>query len=380
MARHGITGEVADRIVLSITSFALYGFPESHAASFALLVYASAYLKAHYPAAFYTALLNNQPMGFYQPATLVKDAQRRGVRFAPIDVQVSQWPCHVEPDGTIRMGLSYVQGLRADAGQAIARVAPPSAPRTVAPAAPAACPKCGCDDASMIEGGFCNVCSHQWTMPAVGPRRFRSIDELVRVAGLRRDEVDALAAIGALNSLGGDRRSALWQAAQAVRPAGALFADADEASPAHEPAPLAPMTDLDRLVADYDGTGLTLGAHPMRWHREALAMRGVMRATDLPQARSGRRVRMAGMVITRQRPVTAKGFVFLTLEDETGLANVIIRPDLYDTTQQVAMTASCLLVEGVLQQQEGVTSVRAERLVSLDEQAVPVEIPARNFH
>ena len=109
-------------------------------------------------------------------------------------------------------------------------------------------------------------------------------------------------------------------------------------------------------------------------------MRGVMRATDLPQARSGRRVRTAGMVITRQRPVTAKGFVFLTLEDETGLANVIIRPDLYDTTQQVAMTASCLLVEGVLQQQEGVTSVRAERLVSLDEQAVPVEITARNFH
>lgn len=206
------------------------------------------------------------------------------------------------------------------------------------------------------------------------------MDELVRVAGLRRDEVDALAAIGALNSLGGDRRSALWQAAQAVRPAGALFADADEAGSAHEPAPLAPMTDLDRLVADYDGTGLTLGAHPMRWHREALAMRGVMRATDLPQARSGRRVRTAGMVITRQRPVTAKGFVFLTLEDETGLANVIIRPDLYDTTQQVAMTASCLLVEGVLQQQEGVTSVRAERLVSLDNQAVPVEITARNFH
>ncbi len=379
MARHGITGEVADRIVLSITSFALYGFPESHAASFALLVYASAYLKAHYPAAFYTALLNNQPMGFYQPATLVKDAQRRGVRFAPIDVQVSQWPCHVEPDGTIRMGLSYVQGLRADAGQAIARVAAPSAPRRAALDAPAVCPKCGCDDASMIEGGFCNVCSHQWTMPAVGPRRFRSMDELVRVAGLRRDEVDALAAIGALNSLGGDRRSALWQAAQAVRPAGALFADADETGPAHEPVPLAPMTDLDRLVADYDGTGLTLGAHPMRWHRDVLAMRGVMRATDLPQARSGRRVRTAGMVITRQRPVTAKGFVFLTLEDETGLANVIIRPDLYDTTQQVAMTASCLLVEGVLQQQEGVTSVRAERLVSLDSQAVPVEITARNF-
>jgi error-prone DNA polymerase len=382
MARHGITGEVADRIVLSITSFALYGFPESHAASFALLVYASAYLKAHYPAAFYTALLNNQPMGFYHPSTLVKDAQRRGVRFASIDVQVSQWACHVEPDGTIRLGLSYVQGLRAEAGQAISRVPARGTPVTTGnpPGAPAACPKCGCDDASMLEGGFCNVCSHQWTVAAPLPQRFRSIDELVRVAGLRRDEVEVLAAIGALNSLGGDRRSALWQAAQAVRPSGELFIEAEEATVEHEPAPLVPMTDLDRLVADYDGTSLTLGAHPMRWHREALAMRGVMRATDLPQARPGRRVRTAGMVITRQRPVTAKGFVFLTLEDETGLANVIIRPGLYDTAQQVAMTASCLLVEGVLQQQEGVTSVRAERLVALDQQAVPVDIMARNFH
>ena len=383
MARHGITGEVADRIVLSITSFALYGFPESHAASFALLVYASAYLKAHYPAAFYTALLNNQPMGFYHPSTLVKDAQRRGVRFAPIDVQVSQWPCQVEPDGTIRLGLSYVQGLRAEAGQAITRVsAHTRSPATPggSPASHTACPKCGCDDASMLEGGFCNVCSHQWSVSALVPQRFRSIDELVRVAGLRRDEVEALAAIGALNSLGGDRRSALWQAAQAVRPSGELFTDTEEGIVEHEPAPLAPMTDLDRLVADYDGTSLTLGAHPMRWHREALAMRGVMRATDLQQARPGRRVRTAGMVITRQRPVTAKGFVFLTLEDETGLANVIIRPALYDTSQQVAMTASCLLVEGVLQQQEGVTSVRAERLVALDHQAVPVDITARNFH
>jgi len=232
----------------------------------------------------------------------------------------------------------------------------------------------------MLEGGFCNVCSHQWSVSVPVPQRFRSIDELVRMAGLRHDEVEALAAIGALNSLGGDRRSALWQAAQAVRPSGELFTDTEEGIVEHEPAPLAPMTDLDRLVADYDGTSLTLGAHPMRWHREALAMRGVMRATDLQQARPGRRVRTAGMVITRQRPVTAKGFVFLTLEDETGLANVIIRPALYDTSQQVAMTASCLLVEGVLQQQEGVTSVRAERLVALDHQAVPVDITARNFH
>ena len=265
MAAHGLTGEVADRIVLSIGSFALYGFPESHAASFALIAYASAYLKAHYPAAFYTALLNNQPMGFYHPATLVKDAQRRGVRFAPIDVQVSDWDCTVELDGTIRLGLRFVAGLRADVGQMIAARsgrgsglgaaglgartgrrpredlggARPSAP-------PLRCPKCGCDDPSMleVEGAgsvtalrvlpgpralgpeprcFCNVCSHSWT-DGTSDRRFRSIDELIRVTGMRRDEVTVLAEIGALNSLGHDRRSALWQVERISRPAGELFA------------------------------------------------------------------------------------------------------------------------------------------------------------
>jgi error-prone DNA polymerase len=186
MAKHGITNEAADRIVLSITSFALYGFPESHAASFALIAYSSAYLKMHYPAAFYTALLNNQPMGFYHPATLVKDAQRRGVRFAPIDVQVSEWDCTVTPDGAIRLGLRYVSGLREEVGKAIAATPPPAhGPRpTIAATNTDArsggsldppCPKCGCDDPSMIErsdGCFCNVCSHHWMEETSSPRRF----------------------------------------------------------------------------------------------------------------------------------------------------------------------------------------------------------------
>src|SRR5262249_25125165 len=152
MARQGITGDAAEEIITSITSFALYGFPESHAASFALLAYASAYLKAHYPAAFYAALLNNPPMGFYHPSTLVKDAQRRGVRFHPIDVQLSDWHCTIEPDGAIRLGLRYVNGLRQDTGKAIAQSAirsPQSAIRN--PQSAILCPKCGCDDASMIE-------------------------------------------------------------------------------------------------------------------------------------------------------------------------------------------------------------------------------------
>ncbi len=242
MAKHGITGDIADRIVLAITSFALYGFPESHAASFALIAYASAYFKMHYPAAFFTALLNNQPMGFYHPATLVKDAQRRGVRFNPIDVQVSEWDCTVEPDGAVRLGLRYVRGLRADVGKAIATTQhPPSldvSQSSFGETGSGRCPKCGCDDPSMIERGagsrepgvekaFCNVCSHEWATTLVPAPRFRSIDDLVRRVNLRRDEIAMLAEIGALNSLGHDRRSAMWQVERAIRPAGELYEGSD---------------------------------------------------------------------------------------------------------------------------------------------------------
>ena len=177
MERQGITGDAAEEIIRSITSFALYGFPESHAASFALLVYASAYLKAHYPAAFFTAMLNNQPMGFYHPATLVKDAQRHGVRFAPIDVQISDWECRVEPDGRVRLGLMYVNGLRQATGRAIAAgpqdrggPAPDLGAGMPAGSEPKRCPKCGCDDESMLEETpeqtwFCNICAHEWGRP-----------------------------------------------------------------------------------------------------------------------------------------------------------------------------------------------------------------------
>ena len=236
MARNGITGDAAQQIITSIASFALYGFPESHAASFALLAYASAYLKLHYPAAFYTALLNNQPMGFYHPSTLVKDAQRRGVRFHPVDVQISDWDCTVEADGAIRLGLRYVNGLREQVGRAICRAKASSVVRAparslgrTALALRAACPKCGCDDESMLERvderrWFCNNCSHDWTPRHRAPR-FRSIDDLVARAGLRRDELVTLADVGALNAFGYDRRSALWQAERAIRPTGELFTD-----------------------------------------------------------------------------------------------------------------------------------------------------------
>jgi error-prone DNA polymerase len=411
MECQGITGEAAEEIIRSITSFALYGFPESHAASFALLVYASAYLKAHYPAAFFTAMLNNQPMGFYHPATLVKDAQRHGVRFAPIDVQISDWECRVEPDGRVRLGLMYVNGLRSEIGRLIATAGgrisrdPGSGVRGPAGAnttnevefsRPVAnwCPKCGNDDQSMLEdtqedGQFCNICAHEWSelrsqvaaaseiagsrTPDPGPRttdRFSSIEELISRTGIRRDELATLAEIGALNAFGHDRRSALWQIERASRPAGELFKgqDVEDSVPVHGgtgTSPLSPMTPPERLMSDYSGTSLTIGPHPLAFRRMELAMRGVLRAIDLPRSKHGRRVRVAGAVITRQRPGTAKGFVFLTLEDETGIANIIVRPDLFGDQRPTIVNAPYLMVEGILQIQEGVTSVKAERLVSL---------------
>ena len=383
MARNGITGETADRIVMAIGSFALYGFPESHAASFALLAYASAYLKVHYPAAFYTALLNNQPMGFYHPATLVKDAQRRGVRFEPVDVQQSDWACRVGADGAVRLGLMYVSGLRKEAGQAMAAF-----DRTGMLAPPVLCAKCGSDDESMIEvvrstptarTYFCNTCAHEWTVPLRLAGRFRSIEDMTRRAGLRRDEMTALSDIGALNAFSGERRSALWQAARVTKTATELFEEEGGVGGVgeEERSPLRAMTPVERLRADYGGTGLTIGPHPMALHRTDLAMRGVLRAVDLERARDGRRVRVAGMVITRQRPGTAKGFVFLTLEDETGVANVIIRPALFDRQRDVIVRQPFLLVDGVLQNQEGVQSVRAEQLRGLDGAA---SVEAHDFH
>ena len=250
----------------------------------------------------------------------------------------------------------------------------------------------------MIEIGldtcFCNVCSNDWRVePGHASQRFGTIDELIRRTGLRRDEVATLAEVGALNSLGHDRRSALWQIERAVRPAGELFESAyareggpvEPAEPVEpvepvERSPLSEMTISERLVADYAGTGLTVGPHPLTFRRHELAMRGVLPAIELPKARAGRRVRTAGMVITRQRPGTAKGFVFLTLEDETGISNIIIRPDLFATDRLTIVESSFLLVEGLLQNQDGVTSIKAERVTKLDGLSEQAAFDSHDFH
>ncbi|MGD0013490.1 MAG: OB-fold nucleic acid binding domain-containing protein, partial [Bryobacteraceae bacterium] len=312
-------------------------FPESHAASFALLAYASAYLKTHYLAAFTAALLNNQPMGFYHPATIIQDAQRHGLKVKPVDVTRSEWPCTVEPAAeALRLGLRYVRGLRQEAGEAIVRE------RRKAP--------------------------------------FASIDELVRrVPELRKDELGVLAEVGALNRLEGlDRRGALWEAARAIRPMGPLLEPAARSPTQQAIRPrmpndgkacatrvLEPMTGEERLQADYHGTGVTVGRHPMAWRRAEMEARGVTPAAALSAMPNRRRVRVAGAVIVRQRPGTAKGFVFFSLEDETGIANAIVPPDLFEAHRLALVNAPCLLIEGELQNIDGVVSVKAERIEPL---------------
>jgi error-prone DNA polymerase len=343
MARQGITDEAADEIVRSITSFAMYGFPESHAASFALLVYASAYLKVHFPTVFYVALLNNQPMGFYHPATLIRDAQRRGIKFQEINVQRSDWLCTVEEEGVIRLGLRYVLGLRESVGQLIQ-----------------------------------SARNSQKRLPVCNAR-FNSIDDLVARTKIWRNELVALAQIGALSEFGHDRRAALWQVEHAIRPAGELFQKSESANQEIDNiSPLSSMTPMECVVADYVGTGLTLGPHPMAFRRDELVRRGVTFARDLPKAGHGCSVRVAGAVVTRQRPSTAKGFVFLTLEDETGLANIIIRPDLFSSECVVITKESFLMVEGTLQIQERVVSIKAERIQRLAGDWP--EIASHDFH
>jgi error-prone DNA polymerase len=265
----------------------------------------------------------------------------------------------------------YVNGLRKEVGQTMAAF-----DRTKTMAPPLLCAKCGCDDESMIEvvrdtraerTYYCNICSHEWAVQLRPVGRFLSIEDVVQRTGLRRDELTTLADIGALNEFTNERRSALWQVERAVRPAGELYRDQGSGSRDQDLAPdprspLRPMNDDERLQADYAGMGLTIGPHPMALRRGEMSLRGVLRAVDLPNAKNGRRVRVAGMVITRQRPGTAKGFVFLTLEDETGISNVIIRPDLFDRHRMTVVRQPFLIVDGVLQHQDGVLSVRAERV------------------
>jgi error-prone DNA polymerase len=321
MAQNGITGKVADEIVLGITSFALYGFPESHAASFALIAYASSYLKCHHPAAFYAAMLNCYPLGFYHPATLVKDAQRHGVNVRPIDVTRSDWRCTIEKSGAalaMRMGLKYVMGLREETGLRI---------------------------------------EHERSV-----RPFGSIADMVRRTAPNRRELDTLAYAGALSAFGKTRRESLWQASAIERDAGSLFAGVD---PPPSQSRLPAMAPIEETRADYATMGLTTGPHVMAHLRPRLKARGILSAADLEAARDGAIVQVAGLVIVRQRPGTAKGFFFITLEDETGVSNIIVLPDLFQQNRPLLHRAPILMVEGILQKRDGTIGIRGRRFAEI---------------
>ncbi|MEI6872580.1 MAG: error-prone DNA polymerase, partial [Verrucomicrobiota bacterium] len=323
--------ELIERILKSMRSFALYGFPESHAISFALIAYASAWMKVHRAAEFYASLLNNQPMGFYSSATLIRDARGRGLRVLPASVLHSQWRCTVEDDRTVRLGLCMIGELSAAHGAAL--------------------------------------------LLRRGEQPFGSMADFQRRAGLNRDELRALARAGALQGLAAHRREALWRVQEPVEEDLFSLAAArlGQPAPPEEACPLAPMSTEERLEADFSTTRVTVGPHPMELLRRQLP--NAWMAAELRQAESGARVQTAGMVFCRQRPGTAKGFVFLSLEDESGISNIIVSPDLYERTRLLIASEAFLQIEGVVQQNEGTTHLRAQGI-----RALASSLPATASH
>jgi error-prone DNA polymerase len=357
MTANGIPPQTQDQIAKFISSFALYGFPESHAASFALIAYASAFLKVRYLAAFTAALLNNWPMGFYHPATIVKDAQRHGLSVHPVDITCSSWKCTLERKDSVNLRGS---------------ISPPEFHQLD-------------EKASSLRLGFRYVrgLSQPTAETLVNERQripFSSVEDLAyRVPQLSRDNLAILASIGALNRISPDarlhRRDALWQVEKAVRRSGPLLegiVEHDESSPLH------PMSVEERLVADYHGTGLTTGHHPMAYRREALRKQGIRTALELKSLAQGQPASIAGCVITRQRPGTAKGIIFMTLEDETGTSRVIISPDFYDRNRMVVLHERFVLVTGVVQNQDNTVHLKARRIQPLSISAATT--PSHNFH
>ena len=334
----GIEPGAAEEIVQAITSFAMYGFPESHAASFALIAYASAYLKAHYPAAFLCALLNSWPMGFYHPSTLISDAQRHGVEVRPIDVLHSAWESTLETgeartgEPAVRLGLRLIHGLRAEQGAQL-------------------------------------VAEREREL-------YRNLQDLAARSSLARRELEGLARAGALASLGqGSRRGALWQISALPPPRETLFQGADAESPTFVPPE---MTSWEERLADYAETGVTTEPHLLAELRAGLTEEGILSLAQMLALPDGMTVEVAGAVIVRQRPESAGGFCFLTLEDETGLANAFLRPKIFAEFRRVLQRYPLLVLRGRLQQQDGVTHLQVDSIRPVGaEEKLP---PARNFH
>jgi error-prone DNA polymerase len=356
LAANGVKPEVADKVLQYLTAFANYGFPESHSASFALLVYASAYLKRWYAPEFTCALLNAQPMGFYSPATIIHDARRHGVEVRPIDLAISEWNCTLE-EGE-RVGSRSEPVSRSD--EMFAEGPDPHSPPAL---------RLGL---RFVHG--LGPRARDRLREARGSGTFRSVEEVVARSGLGPPELRVLAEAGAFESLWPGRRDALWEVLRQSRgDAGPLaLRTADRARR------LPDMSDFECVLADYRTTGLSTGAHPVSFLRAELARRGVLSARALEQRRNGERVQVAGLVICRQRPGTAKGVMFITLEDETGFANFVVMPDLREKLRGV-LRAPLLLLEGVVEREGAVINVLVRGAEAIDLAGRQIRGQSRDF-
>ncbi len=331
MMENGIPQDAAERIFKQLAAFADYGFPESHAASFALIVYASAYLKRYYPAEFYCALLNNQPMGFYQPAVIVGDARRHGIEILPVDVNLSRVDCTVE-DGKVRLGYRYVRGI---------------------------------GEAALVQLD---------QEVAKGP--YDSLLDFCRRSGLERDVIENLIAVGAFDRWKIPRRRLLWELPETLRIARANAFPV----PSQADIELPEMSLRERTSIDYAILGLSTGKHVMEFFRGRLNRLGILSTNDISSLSDGDMVRVAGVVTCRQRPHTARGFTFITLEDETGLANVIVNLRVYEKYLPVARDEQLVIVEGTLQGQSGVINILARRLFAMTRHNQIGGPRSRDFH
>ena len=332
MAANGIALDLAERICKQLAAFADYGFPESHACAFAALVYISAYLKRHHPAEFTCALLNAQPMGFYQPAVIVNDARRHGVPVLPADVTCSRANCTLEGD-SVRLGLRYVRSVGEDCWPAL--------------------------DAAAEQGPYI------------------SVEDFARRTGLGKEPLEHLAAAGAFAGLGLARRDALWQVEDygKMTEQGMLPGLLDSENPVAFPALAPPET----AAADYWHAGLSTSYQPISFFRRELNRLGTVAASKLAKQPQGRSVKVAGLVVIRQRPQTAKGFVFCTLEDETGLINVVIPPWVYERYRAIIRTSPMLVVEGIIEREHDVINVWTRRAWPLSQERLTRGVRSRDF-
>ena len=340
MLERGYTAGFAEQIFSQIKGFGEYGFPESHAASFALLVYVSCWMKRHYPAAFTCALLNSQPMGFYQPSQLVQDVRRHGVSVLPVDVRYSNWDCALEArPGTgsqLRLGLRMVKGFGEAAAERLVAAREVSA--------------------------------------------FRDTQDLCDRAALNRHEMAVLAESSALRSITGHRHRARWEVAATGKQADDLLLGVDSRDAADSSSTaIRPPSAVENLKADYATTGLTLGKHPLAFIRGELRKRRVKPAKDLPGLPHGSRVRACGLITMRQRPMTANGTIFLTLEDETGFVNAVIWPRLWERQRAIVLGATLIAIDGIMETDGDVYHLIAERVHDFGELAAGLETKSRDF-